>query len=236
MKLIILNVFLIILIIINYAYAERCGPDYGNKKCTNNECCSKWGYCGTSEKHCSSGCQSKYGRCGSLKKTTTKAKTTSKGKTTSKYITKSTKKTTKKNKTTSKKNTIIQSKTTKTTTKMTTFTFSQSTSTSKIENCGPNNGYVKCSFGDCCSKEGKCGFGYEYCYEGCQSNYGLCLGELPDPNPKLPEDPPKETHCGPKYGFKKCSFGNCCSKDGRCGFGHEYCGEGCQSEYSDLCL
>ena len=78
---------------------------------------------------------------------------------------------------------------------------------------------------------GKCGFGFEYCGDGCQSKYGECLYELPDPNPQFPEDDPSETYCGPQYGNKKCSFGDCCSKDGKCGFGHQYCGKGCQPEF-----
>jgi len=41
----------------------RCGKNYG--KCLHGECCSKYGYCGTSTKYCkkSSGCQSHYGKC-----------------------------------------------------------------------------------------------------------------------------------------------------------------------------
>lgn len=41
----------------------RCGPDNGF--CSDNECCSKYNYCGNSSKHCdvNSGCQSEFGRC-----------------------------------------------------------------------------------------------------------------------------------------------------------------------------
>ncbi|ORX83425.1 hypothetical protein BCR32DRAFT_177909, partial [Anaeromyces robustus] len=31
--------------------------------CPSGQCCSKYGYCGTSEKHCGTGCQSSYGKC-----------------------------------------------------------------------------------------------------------------------------------------------------------------------------
>ena len=36
-------------------------------KCPEGQCCSKYGWCGTSEKHCSvlKGCQSEFGRCNS---------------------------------------------------------------------------------------------------------------------------------------------------------------------------
>lgn len=30
----------------------RCGPDGGNQKCADNECCSSAGYCGTTKEHC----------------------------------------------------------------------------------------------------------------------------------------------------------------------------------------
>jgi len=57
----------------------RCGKDAG--KCPKNECCSKYGWCGTEEDHCSveKGCQSEFGRCDSsstTKKSTTTKKTT----------------------------------------------------------------------------------------------------------------------------------------------------------------
>jgi len=61
----------------------RCGPKYG--KCKEWECCSKYNWCGVTEKHCSieAGCQSEFGKCNQRKtkkvktviKTTTKAKT-----------------------------------------------------------------------------------------------------------------------------------------------------------------
>ncbi|KAL6604711.1 glycoside hydrolase/deacetylase, partial [Neocallimastix sp. 'constans'] len=42
----------------------KCGSDYG--VCPSNLCCSKYGYCGTSDDHCQveRGCQSEFGRCG----------------------------------------------------------------------------------------------------------------------------------------------------------------------------
>lgn len=33
----------------------KCGEGYGS--CDPDECCSKYGWCGTSEEHCGSGCQ-----------------------------------------------------------------------------------------------------------------------------------------------------------------------------------
>jgi len=48
----------------------QCGPMNGNKVCSNNMCCSKKGWCGTSYRYCGfengkSLCESGYGRCDS---------------------------------------------------------------------------------------------------------------------------------------------------------------------------
>ena len=41
----------------------KCGSKNNNKVCPNNGCCSKYGYCGTTDAYCGSGCQSGFGRC-----------------------------------------------------------------------------------------------------------------------------------------------------------------------------
>ena len=38
-------------------------------KCPDGQCCSKYGYCGTSNKHCGTGCQSEFGQCGNISTT-----------------------------------------------------------------------------------------------------------------------------------------------------------------------
>ncbi|XP_066370466.1 chitinase 1-like [Miscanthus floridulus] len=38
--------------------AEQCGSQAGGALCPNCLCCSKWGWCGSTSDHCSSGCQS----------------------------------------------------------------------------------------------------------------------------------------------------------------------------------
>jgi len=52
----------------------RCGKDYDYSSCPSSQCCSKYGYCGTSDEHClaSKGCQSEFGKCTSSTTTTTK--------------------------------------------------------------------------------------------------------------------------------------------------------------------
>ncbi|ORX43050.1 hypothetical protein BCR36DRAFT_243293, partial [Piromyces finnis] len=39
-----------------------CGMDVG-KICPEGTCCSRYGFCGTSEDYCGMGCQSDYGKC-----------------------------------------------------------------------------------------------------------------------------------------------------------------------------
>ncbi|OUM62879.1 carbohydrate-binding module family 18 protein [Piromyces sp. E2] len=45
-------------------FKERCGPGIGN--CDEGSCCSKFGWCGTSEDHCGIGCQSEFGKCNDI--------------------------------------------------------------------------------------------------------------------------------------------------------------------------
>jgi len=45
-----------------------CGVNSGNRKCGKNQCCSKYGYCGTTAEYCEAGCQSNFGHCTYIKK------------------------------------------------------------------------------------------------------------------------------------------------------------------------
>lgn len=38
--------------------AEECGRQVGGATCQGGLCCSKWGWCGTTDDHCGDGCQS----------------------------------------------------------------------------------------------------------------------------------------------------------------------------------
>lgn len=40
------------------AIAEQCGSQAGGQLCPNNLCCSRYGWCGTTDEFCSDGCQS----------------------------------------------------------------------------------------------------------------------------------------------------------------------------------
>ncbi|KAL6628661.1 RNI-like protein [Neocallimastix sp. 'constans'] len=141
----------------------KCGKEFG--KCPSGECCSKYGYCGTSDKYCGKGCQSEFGKCDT----------------------------------------------------------SKDTSKNSGGKCGKDIG--KCPSGECCSKYGYCGTSDKYCGKGCQSEFGKC-------------DTSKDTSknsggkCGKDIG--KCPSGECCSKYGYCGTSDKYCGKGCQSEFGKL--
>ncbi|KAJ8759434.1 hypothetical protein K2173_006965 [Erythroxylum novogranatense] len=49
-----------LLCLLSNAIAQQCGRQAGGRTCANNLCCSQWGYCGTSDDHCSpsKNCQS----------------------------------------------------------------------------------------------------------------------------------------------------------------------------------
>ena len=62
--------FLILAIALVYSLCgskDRCGKEYG--VCDEDDCCSKYGWCGQTEEHCEAGCQPDYGICGSNKGT-----------------------------------------------------------------------------------------------------------------------------------------------------------------------
>jgi len=142
---------------------SKCGPDHG--KCPSGQCCSKYGYCGTSEKHCSAqkGCQTKYGQCNANEVISTNGRCGKDdgrcptGKCCSKYGYCGT----------SEKHCSVdqgcQSE------------FGECTSAkaqTEKGRCGKD--YGKCTNGECCSKYGWCGKGDSYCGTGCQSEFGKC--------------------------------------------------------------
>ncbi|XP_050226071.1 pathogenesis-related protein PR-4 [Mercurialis annua] len=51
---------LVIITLIGVAFAEQCGRQAGGKLCPSNQCCSQYGWCGTTDEYCSpaKGCQS----------------------------------------------------------------------------------------------------------------------------------------------------------------------------------
>ncbi|CAG8545724.1 461_t:CDS:2 [Ambispora leptoticha] len=60
---------------------DQCGKDH-NTQCPSGNCCSQWGWCGTTSDYCGSGCQSGFGKCNndpSTTSTTTSASPTQTG-------------------------------------------------------------------------------------------------------------------------------------------------------------
>ena len=134
----------------------KCGSNVGTK-CPSGQCCSKYGYCGTTSDYCAAGCQTGFGNCNGTKSTSVKKTTTAKKTTTTKKATK---------------------KTTTTTKKTTTKTTNKASSTVKVSTvagrCGPS--YGKCPGNNvCCSQYNYCGTTNDHCKTGCQPKYGLCL-------------------------------------------------------------
>jgi len=180
---------------------DRCGKDKG--KCPNGECCSKYGWCGTSDDHCSisKGCQSEFGKCSGGKTPIVEGKCGKEygkcpsGQCCSKYGWCGT-------------STDYCS--------ISKGCQSEFGKCSKERECGKE--YGKCPSGQCCSKYGWCGTSTDYCSisKGCQSEFGKCS---------------EEGKCGKGYG--KCPSGQCCSKYGWCGKTEDYCtiSKGCQSEF-----
>ncbi|CAN6206622.1 unnamed protein product [Urochloa humidicola] len=46
------------------ARGEQCGSQAGGALCPNCLCCSKWGWCGSTDAYCAAGCQSQCAGCG----------------------------------------------------------------------------------------------------------------------------------------------------------------------------
>jgi len=55
--------------------AVNCGSSVG-VSCSNGLCCSKYGYCGSTDEYCGSGCQPYYGKCWSSSSSSKKKSTT----------------------------------------------------------------------------------------------------------------------------------------------------------------
>ncbi|MED6193996.1 hypothetical protein PIB30_024305 [Stylosanthes scabra] len=53
-----LSLFILLLAFLHGAKAEQCGTQANGALCPNGFCCSKWGWCGTTDPYCLAGCQS----------------------------------------------------------------------------------------------------------------------------------------------------------------------------------
>jgi len=197
----------------------RCGVGIGS--CPEGYCCSKWGWCGKSDSHCSieEGCQSEFGACKPIKNTHVDPDgrcgkgigSCAKGYCCNKWGWCG------KSDNHCNVEAGCQSE------------FSDACK--GIINIGINQrcgeGYGQCPKGQCCSKYGWCGKGKSYCSNGCQSEFGICQQE--SQNNSYGDS--SIWRCGENFG--SCSKGYCCSKWGWCGKSKSYCDKnlGCQSEF-----
>lgn len=53
----------LLLLLLLRASAQRCGKQAGGKRCPPRLCCSRYGWCGYTAKHCCRGCQSQCRKC-----------------------------------------------------------------------------------------------------------------------------------------------------------------------------
>ncbi|ORX55398.1 hypothetical protein BCR36DRAFT_410326 [Piromyces finnis] len=159
----------------------RCGEGHG--RCPSDECCSEYGYCGSTSSYCGSGCQSAWGYCSlSNSSTTTETITTENSSSTdstydgscgsgkgacpngqccSKYGYCGT--------SSAYCGSGCQSEYGKCTTDSSSRSY---LSISTDYTCGSEKGI--CPGNLCCSKYGYCGTSSAYCGTGCQSTYGHC--------------------------------------------------------------
>ncbi|KAF2130745.1 carbohydrate-binding module family 18 protein [Dothidotthia symphoricarpi CBS 119687] len=199
------------------ALAGNCGPQNGNAVCATGECCSQYGWCGTTVDHCDSATclksfSGKTSKCAPTTAVTTKATVTKAAATTLK------------------------------TSAATTFP----AAVPNIDVCGHAQGGVTCPgagtngyFYRCCSSAGHCGPKNDiqdqalYCGDGCQAGYGKCNTMAKPPVPSAtPGTAGAGENCGPIVN-KKCGSGLCCSGSNYCGAGTDFCGAAnwCQSKW-----
>jgi len=180
----------------------KCGEIDG--KCPNGECCSKYGYCGTSDKHCKSGCQSEFGECKVVSTTTTIVTT----KTTTKPTTKSSLPTSTNGKCGPSDGKCPADK-----------------CCSKYGYCGKTDDH--CGKG-CQSEFGECKNTTTTTKTKTKTKKATTTTKK---NTTSKTTIPISTNgkCGKTDG--KCPSGKCCSKYGWCGTSDSHCGSGCQSEF-----
>ncbi|KAJ4381049.1 hypothetical protein N0V86_003396 [Didymella sp. IMI 355093] len=195
---------------------EHCGPQYGNVVCKDNNCCSQYGWCGSTKDHCdASTCLKSFSAPGSScapKKPTTTLKTTTRA---------------------SAPTSPAQ-------------TFPASVPVIDVCGHAQGgvtcpgagaNGY----FYRCCSSAGHCGPKNDiqdqalYCGDGCQAGFGKCDSQKAPSEPTVARgaDADAGETCGPIVN-KKCKAGLCCSGSNFCGTGEDFCGAAnwCQKNWS----
>ncbi|GKT47910.1 chitin deacetylase ARB_04768 [Colletotrichum spaethianum] len=187
-----------------------CGASNG-RQCFGSSagnCCSQYGWCGSTTEHCGTGCQSAYGTCNSGSNPSSSAAPASSG--------------------------TPASSGGATRASSTNPAAATNTKISTNGQCGGTGG-LNClgsTFGDCCSPYNYCGNTTDHCGTGCQSNFGSCSGTGANVKVSL------NGACGAANGGTTCAgsaFGNCCSQYNYCGSTTAHCGTGCQSSFGTCC-
>ena len=194
----------------------KCGPQNNNTICPAGECCSKYGYCGTTDNHCIKYCVSEFGICKNsngdvINQSTTTTTTTTvpaPGPTNppSGEVSKDGKCGPRNN------NTVCPA----------------GECCSRYGYCGTTNDhcvkYCVSEFGECRNSNNDVVIIRTTTIE---SDAAPTNSEQNIPEGRVSED----GTCGPEYGNTVCPAGECCSRYGYCGIAEGYCGAGCQSDF-----
>ncbi|ORY37708.1 hypothetical protein LY90DRAFT_459306 [Neocallimastix californiae] len=170
----------------------KCGPQNNNTICPAGECCSKYGYCGTTDNHCIKYCVSEFGICKnsngdvinqSTTTTTTTTTVPAPGPTNppSGEVSKDGKCGPRNNNTVCPAGECCSKYGYCGTTDdhcikycVSEFGICKNSNVSKDGKCGPRNNNTVCPAGECCSKYGYCGTTDDHCIKYCVSEFGVC--------------------------------------------------------------
>ncbi|KAH7116874.1 chitin binding protein 6 [Dendryphion nanum] len=186
------------------AFAQNCGPQYGNQVCAANTCCSQYGWCDTTAAHCDPAtCLKNFSGVGSSCRGTTNPQP---------------------NPTTLSTSAQPPASTFPATVPVIDVC---GTGSGGVSCPGAGlNGY----FYRCCSSAGHCGPKNDiqdqsiYCGAGCQGGFGKCNTMAKPPQPAgNPGTAGAGETCGPIVN-KKCATGLCCSGSNFCGTTADFCG------------
>ncbi|KAL2891406.1 Endochitinase 1 [Ceratocystis lukuohia] len=189
-----------------------CGSKTGFT-CTDNNCCSQWGWCGVTSDYCGTGCQTGFGLCDS--DATSPAKSSDAPKEAPKEAE-------------APKTVELTPSPDGSCGGKTGFTCTNNNCCSRSGWCGATSDY--------------CGTGCQTGFGLCDSDATSPAksSDAPKEAPKEAEAPKTaelapspDGSCGGKTGFT-CTGNNCCSQSGWCGATSDYCGTGCQTGFG-LC-
>jgi len=189
----------------------NCG--FGKGRCPAGQCCSAFGWCGTSDQHCliRNGCQTGFGDC--------KGDNVSKASINGKCGVEDGR--CPEGQCCSKNGECGNTDDHCNVEAGCQYEFGKCVSAKISFNgkCGLTDG--KCPYEQCCSKDWICTNYEVQCSttNGCQLEFGTCTEEYAI----------SKGQCG--EGFGSCPQGQCCSKYGWCGKDSQYCGPGCQSQF-----